>query len=108
MTVGTPPNEAMGKLGEKIAVSAVALGILLVRHFWPELLDPTDLVVLAVGLLPWLASLINSAELPGGVKIEFQDIAGAAKKVTAGRKFAAVFVVIWKSLKKDALSAQSL
>ena len=66
----------------KIAVSLFALAVLVARQAMPNLLDATDMVIMAVGLLPWLSSLIKSAELPGGVKIEFQDLASAGKKVT--------------------------
>ena len=67
----------------KIAVSVIALVVLVLREARPALLDVTDLIIVAVGLLPWLSSLIKSAELPG-VKIVFQDLAGAGDKVTGG------------------------
>ena len=66
----------------KIAVSVFALGAVVLRMVRPGLLEVTDLVILGVALLPWLGSLIKSAEFPGGLKIEFQDLADAAKKVT--------------------------
>ena len=71
----------------KIALSVIALVVLVLRKTRPNLLDVTDLIIVAVGLLPWLSSLIKRAELPGGLKIEFQDLAGARDKVTraAGR-----------------------
>ena len=56
----------------KIAVSVIALIVLVLRKTRPDLLDVTDLIIVAVGLLPWLSSLIKRAELPGGLKIEFQ------------------------------------
>ena len=68
----------------KIAVSVIALVVLVLRKTRPDLFDVTDLIIVAVGLLPWLSSLIKSAELPGGLKIEFQDLAGAGDKVTGG------------------------
>ena len=68
----------------KIAVSVIALIVLVLRKTRPDLLDVTDLIIVAVGLLPWLSSLIKRAELPGGLKIEFQDLAGAGDKVTGG------------------------
>ena len=38
--------------------------------------------MLLVAVLPWLASVIKSAEIPGGWKIEFQEIKAAGEKVT--------------------------
>lgn len=38
-----------------------------------------------VSLLPWLTHLVKSAELPGGVKIEFHDLKSAVDKVTSGQ-----------------------
>ena len=68
----------------KIALSVIALVVLVLRKTRPNLLDVTDLIIVAVGLLPWLSSLIKRAELPGGLQIEFQDLAGARDKVTGG------------------------
>ena len=63
---------------------ALRLGHLVLRKTRPNLLDVTDLIIVAVGLLPWLSSLIKRAELPGGLQIEFQDLAGTRDKVTGG------------------------
>ena len=68
----------------KIALSVIALVVLVLRKTRPNLLDVTDLIIVAVGLLPWLSSLIKRAELPGGLQIEFQDLAGTRDKVTGG------------------------
>lgn len=35
-----------------------------------------------VALLPWITSLLQSAERPGGVKIEFRDVEAAAAEIT--------------------------
>jgi hypothetical protein len=59
----------------KIAVSLVALlGLLL--HLLSERtrLDTTGLVLIFLALLPWLATVISRAELPGGWKLEFQAV----------------------------------
>ena len=62
----------------------VALAVIVVREVWPKLLDLTDLILIAVGLLPLLPSLIRSAEFPGGLKIEFSDVQRAGEKVIEG------------------------
>jgi hypothetical protein len=69
----------------RIAVSCVAGIALVVRVLFPQLtIDAVSLGLIALGVLPWLAPLIKSAELPGGIKIEFQDVKEAAEKVAAG------------------------
>ncbi|SRR6266545_3871106 len=62
-------------------VCAVLAGI----HFhWPSLaLDTTSTILLIVAVIPWLAPVIKSIELPGGFKIEVQDIKAAMDKVTS-------------------------
>jgi hypothetical protein len=59
----------------KAAVTAVAL-LALLLHMLSEKsrLDTTGLVLLFLALLPWLASVISRAELPGGWKLEFQAV----------------------------------
>lgn len=70
-------------LGIKIAISGGALAVIGARLLWPELrLDGVTLGLIAVGILPWLSALIKSAELPGGWKIEFQEVQAAGAKVT--------------------------
>jgi hypothetical protein len=67
----------------KIAVSGIAAGAIVVRLLFPALrIDAVSLGLLVLGILPWLSPLIKSAELPGGWKIQFQDVKEAAEKVT--------------------------
>ena len=37
-------------------------------------IDAITLTLFGIGLIPWLAPLFKSLELPGGVKVEFQDL----------------------------------
>ena len=61
----------------KIVVTAVAAVALIARIVFPTLsIDAASLGLIALAILPWLAPLIKSAELPGGIKIEFQDFPG--------------------------------
>jgi hypothetical protein len=67
----------------KVVVSATAMAGIVVRLLFPALkIDAVSLGLLVLGVLPWLAPLIKSAELPGGWKIQFQDIKNAAEKIT--------------------------
>ena len=66
---------------QKIIVSTLALGAITLNYFRPDLLTATTVLLLVVAVLPWISSLVKSVELPGGLKIEFQDLEGAAGKV---------------------------
>ena len=59
----------------KFAVTGVALAALLL-HLASERtkLDTVGFALLFIALVPWLASIISRAELPGGWKIEFQAV----------------------------------
>ena len=46
-------------------------------------IDAISLGLIIVAILPWLSSLIESAEFPGGWKIKFRDIERAGAKITA-------------------------
>jgi len=77
----------------KATVSAIAVAALVVRLIWPDLhIDGVTLGLLGLAILPWLSSLIKSAELPGGFKIEFQDVRDAVEKVTRGAPAPKAFV----------------
>jgi hypothetical protein len=43
-------------------------------------IDTTALVLIALGLLPWLAPLVTTMELPGGFKVTFRDLEAAARR----------------------------
>lgn len=74
-----------GSRALKGTITLVALVAILARVVWPDLrLDTVTLGLLALAALPWLSPLIKSAELPGGFKIEFQDVKQAGDKITAG------------------------
>lgn len=68
-------------------LSALAIGVVVLRNLVPELLDTTDLVLIGLALLPWLTHLIKSAELPGGIKINFNEVKAAVDKVTLDQTF---------------------
>jgi multisubunit Na+/H+ antiporter MnhG subunit len=62
-------------LAARLAVTGVAL-LALVLHlsFERTKLDTTGLVLIFLALVPWLATIISRAELPGGWKLEFQEV----------------------------------
>lgn len=67
----------------KIIVTIVPLFFILIRLLWPSVkIDAITLGLLIVAILPWLSSLIKSAEFPGGWKVEFRDLEAAAQKIT--------------------------
>jgi hypothetical protein len=67
----------------KIAVSFVAAAVLAVRLFKPNLkVDSVVLLLIVIGIVPWLSSLIKSVEFLG-FKIEFQE--SPAAEATAGQ-----------------------
>lgn len=64
-------------------ISVGAIGVIILRIVRPDLqVDAVTLGLILVSILPWLASLIKSAEFPGGWKIEFQDVQAAGAKIT--------------------------
>ena len=70
----------------KIAITVVCVLLAVGHNVWPGLkLDLTTTILLVVSLLPWLAAVVRSGELPGGFKIELQDVKAATEKVTANK-----------------------
>jgi hypothetical protein len=81
---GTPTvgkaNMNLKKL--KWVVTSVAIGLAILHIAFPKIeLDIVTMVLLVVAVLPWLAPLFKSVELPGGVKIELQDLKEATDRV---------------------------
>ncbi len=75
-------TSARREIAAKAATTAIAILILILRKVWPDLLNTTDLFILALALLPWLSSILKSVEFPGGGKIEFKDVQEAVSKAT--------------------------
>lgn len=62
-------------------VTICALLIALAHIIWPSLtIDAITVTLIFIALVPWLAPLFKSLELPGGWKIEFQDLERARTK----------------------------
>lgn len=58
----------------RVFISTVTLGTALLHIATPFKLDNISLTLLGIALIPWLATLLIRAELPGGLKLEFQQI----------------------------------
>lgn len=75
-------------------VTLCALLIALMHLIWPMLtIDAITVTLLFIALVPWLAPLFKSLELPGGWKIEFQDFERARTKADKAGLLARVNVV---------------
>jgi hypothetical protein len=65
----------------KLIISLSAIVFIIIKLIRPDLeVDVITLGLLIVAILPWLSSLIKSAEFPGGWKIEFKDVKEAVEK----------------------------
>jgi hypothetical protein len=62
------------KVVAKFIVTAVPLLVLVLHLSGRTKLDGPSVVLVFIALLPWLASIISRAELPGGWKLEFQAV----------------------------------
>lgn len=62
-------------------ISLGALLLALVHVVWPKVaIDAVALILVVIAILPWLAPLVKSLELPGGWKLEFQELQRAASR----------------------------
>jgi hypothetical protein len=65
-----------------ITLAAIAAGT--AHLLWPAAaIDAITLTLLGVAILPWLAPLFRTVELPGGLKIEFSDLKKTEEKAEA-------------------------
>jgi hypothetical protein len=59
----------------RVAISVGALTLFVVQLAWPRLrLEATSLGLLALAVLPWLSSVLESAKLPGGWELKFREV----------------------------------
>lgn len=71
----------------KIVVSLICVIFAGLHIAFPAVaIDYVTLLLLIAAILPWFAPLIKSLEVPGGFKIELQDVKTATDKVSAGAK----------------------
>src|SRR5262245_40373902 len=63
-------------------ISLVALLLAVVHLVLPTLaIDPTTVLLLAVAILPWLRPVLQSVELPGGLKLNFKETEEEAERI---------------------------
>jgi len=60
---------------QKIGLTVLFIALLAAHTTWPKIpSDSLAVVLFVLAVLPWLDSLVKSAELPGGWKIEFREL----------------------------------
>lgn len=65
----------------RLVVTLAALVLALVHILFPNIaIDGVALTLIVIAIVPWLAPLFRSLELPGGWKVEFQDLQKVAAK----------------------------
>ena len=68
----------------QLVITICALALLAVHILWPDFsIDAISLIFLAAAAIPWLLPLFKSVELPGGVKLEFQDLQATEQRAAA-------------------------
>lgn len=66
----------------QVVITAVATGIAIFHSWFPSItIDAITVTLLGIAVIPWLGPLFKSVEIPGGVKVEFNDLEAARKKV---------------------------
>lgn len=71
-------------------VSLGALTLALLHIIFPSLaIDAITLALILIAILPWLAPLVKSLELPGGWKLEFQELQKATFRAESAGLLAA-------------------
>ena len=66
----------------KYIISIIALLLIFVHIIWPQAaIDGITLGLIVIAIIPWLAPLFKSLQLPGGVKIEYQDLEKTEKQI---------------------------
>ena len=65
----------MGHKLIRTVVSVVAVALCGAHLYLPSLeIDTISLCLIAIALIPWLAPLFRSIELPGGLKVQYQEL----------------------------------
>jgi hypothetical protein len=70
-----------------LIISLVAVLAAVVHVIWPGAqIDGTTALLLGIALIPWLGELLESIELPGGVKVKYRDLARRQDAVEASAR----------------------
>jgi hypothetical protein len=66
----------------RLSITAAASLVALAHLIFPNVtIDFVTVALLVVAVLPWFAPIVKSVELPGGFKIQLQDVKEAAKEL---------------------------
>jgi len=66
----------------RLSITVAALLVAVAHLIFPSVtIDFVTVVLLLIAVLPWVAPIVKSVELPGGFKIQLQDVKEAAKEL---------------------------
>ena len=67
----------------KVLITLAAVAVAAAHILFPSLrIDAVTGFLVLLAVLPWLAPIIKSVELPGGFRVELQEIKAAADRIT--------------------------
>ena len=65
----------------KVIISGIALSGIVIHALFPAYrIDIITIGLFIIAVLPWLSSLVDSFELPGGWKLKFKQLEAAGKR----------------------------
>lgn len=92
----------------KAIITCGGLLLLGIHIIWPNFkIDAVSFGLILVAILPWLSSLIESAEFPGGWKIKFRDIQQAGAKIIGSEDSTTTTTTTTTTLPPEALESES-
>lgn len=66
----------------QLSISAIGILFIVGHMIWPDIkIDGITVLLIIIVIIPWLAPVFKSFELPGGLKVEFHDLEKATKKL---------------------------
>jgi len=66
----------------QLSISAIGILFIVGHMIWPDIkIDGITVLLVIIVIVPWLAPVFKSFELPGGLKVEFHDLQKATKKL---------------------------
>jgi hypothetical protein len=66
----------------RLSITLAALLVALAHLIFPSAtIDFVTVVLVLLAVLPWIAPIVKSVELPGGFKVQLQDVKDAAKEL---------------------------
>jgi hypothetical protein len=94
----------MNKRGRlRLAVTAAALAAVVAHHLWPDFkADAFTGILLVVAALPWLAPILKSIKLPGGLEVELRELRAELDQTKGAVKSAALQAQVGAALRAPA------